>query len=215
VLKEGISWRALDLADVAWQTVYGYFRRWAVSEFWAKLREEVIGHDFDSDRCVDSTSIKVHKDGANPHGGQANQAIGRSKGGLTTKIHISVDGQGRPVAIEITPGQSGDAPEAIPLLERSGKWSTAIMDKAYDSDEIRDFINGGETEAEACIPPKSNRKTAIAFNKTTYKKRHVVENFFEVLKRVRRVGTRYDKTSASFLALINIWLAMRYGRGHF
>jgi transposase len=211
VLKEGVSWRSLDVPGVAWQTIYGYFRRWAVCGFWDVLRNQVIGSRFDSVRCVDSTSVKVHKDGSNPAAGQESQSLGRSKGGLTTKIHVSVDGHGLPVAITLTPGQSGDAPEAIQLLEASGEWKTAIMDKAYDSDEIRDYING-DPMAQACIPPRSNRTTTIDFDLDTYAKRHVIENFFEVLKRPRRIGTRYDKTEASFAAFINIWLSMTYGR---
>ena len=210
VLKEGVSWRALDVPGVAWQTVYGYFRRWSRSGMLAEVCRHLKWPKQDRARAIDSTCIKVHKDGANPAGGQATQALGRTKGGLNTKLHAAVDGQGRPVSIVLTPGQAGDSPQAIGLLHDAGRWRLVMMDKAYDSDEIRSYIEsqGGE----ACIPPRSNRKTGIDYDREAYKRRSVVENFFEKIKRCRRIGTRYDKLDESFFAFVMLAITTLYLR---
>jgi transposase len=213
VLKEGVTWRALDVPGVAWQTVYGYFRRWSRNGLLAEVCTNLNWPKGDRDRAIDSTCIKVHKDGANPAGGQASQALGRTKGGLNTKIHAAVDGKGRPVSIALTPGQAGDSPQAIDLLRDAGRWRLVMMDKAYDSDEIRAYIasQGGE----ACIPPRSNRKTGINYDRETYKRRSVVENFFEKIKRYRRIGTRYDKLDETFFAFVMLAITTLYLRKQF
>lgn len=213
VLKEGVTWRALDVPSVAWQTVYGYFRRWSRSGLLAEVCTNLKWPKRDRARAIDSTCIKVHKDGANPAGGQATQALGRTKGGLNTKIHAAVDGKGRPVSIVLTPGQAGDSPQAIGLLRAAGTWRLAMMDKAYDSDEIRSYIDS--LGAEACIPPRSNRKTGINYDRETYKRRSVVENFFEKIKRYRRIGTRYDKLDETFFAFLMLAITTLYLRKQF
>lgn len=213
VLKEGVTWRALDVPGVAWQTVYGYFRRWSRSGLLGEVCTNLKWPKRDRARAIDSTCIKVHKDGANPAGGQATQALGRTKGGLNTKIHAAVDGKGRPVSIVLTPGQAGDSPQAIGLLRAAGTWRLAMMDKAYDSDEIRSYIDS--LGAEACIPPRSNRTTGIKYDREAYKQRSVVENFFEKIKRCRRIGTRYDKLDETFFAFLMLAITTLYLRNQF
>lgn len=213
IMKEGVTWRALDVPGVAWQTVYGYFRRWSRSGLLAEVCSDLKWPKRDRARAVDSTCIKVHKDGANPAGGQENQALGRTKGGLNTKLHVAVDGQGRPVSIVLTPGQAGDSPQAIGLLREAGRWNLAMMDKAYDSDEIRAYIKS--RRGEACIPARSNRKTKIDYDRDVYKGRSVVENFFEKIKRCRRIGTRYDKLDETFFAFVMLSITTLYLRNQF
>ena len=89
MLKEGATWRSLDLPGVAWQTVFGYHRKWAKTGFWARLWAALELPPDDGVRQVDSSCAKVHKDGANPAGGQASQAMGRTKGGLNSKFNKS------------------------------------------------------------------------------------------------------------------------------
>jgi transposase len=206
----------LDVPGIAWQTVYGYFNRWSQTELWREvlaLSQAEQGLEADDKCAVDSTCIKVHKDGANPAGGQENQALGRTKGGLNSKLHAAVDGYGRPLALSLTAGQVSDCPQAIDLLERAGGWKIAIMDRAYDSDAIREYV--AERKGEACIPAKSSRIDPVEHNKETYKTRHVVENFFEKLKRSRRIGTRYDKLDRTFFSFIIIWISTLYMRNQF
>lgn len=213
MLKEGATWRSLDLPGIAWQTVFGYHRKWAKSGFWKKLWETLELPVDDRVRQVDSSCAKVHKDGANPAGGQEQQALGRTKGGLNTKFHFAVDGRGIPRALALTAGQVNDCTQAISVLAQSGKFRLAIMDKAYDTNEIRAFLT--EAEAEACIPSKANRKKFIEHNRFDYRSRHKVENFFEKIKRMRRIATRYDKTDSSFLAFLFLAMTCLFLRGQF
>ena len=126
------------------------------------------------------------------------QAIGRSKGGLSTKIHALVDALGNPLAFFLTPGQAHDLEGADALLPQM-QADTLLADKAFDADErvIEPLLAAGKT---LVIPPKSNRKVQRAFDKEMYKARHLIENFFCKLKQYRAIATRYDKTARNFLA---------------
>lgn len=135
--------------------------------------------------------------------------MGRSRGGLTTKIHVLVDAEGRPVDFVLTPGQTHDSQPAPDLLECLEDEAIVLGDKAYDSDAIRERIE--DKGGWANIPPKSNRKEAFAFSKWLYRYRNLVERFFNKLKQFRGIATRYDKHHENFLAAIKlasarIWL---------
>ena len=137
------------------------------------------------------------------------QAIGRSRGGLSTKIHATVDALGNPTGFLLTPGQACDlegADALLPALEAP----IIIADKGYDADErvLSRLEQAGKT---AVIPPKANRKQQREYDKELYKARHLVENFFCKLKQFRAIATRYDKTAQNFLAAVyltavTIWL---------
>jgi transposase len=135
--------------------------------------------------------------------------MGRSRGGLTTKIHALVDAEGRPVKLILTPGQAGDAPAAASLLEDLAAGATLIADRAYDTNAIRDLAARG---AWANIPPRSIRKGSFAFSGWVYRQRNLVERFFNRIKLFRGLATRYDRQPENFLAglqlaAIRIWLA--------
>ena len=106
--------------------------------------------------------------------------MGRSRGGLTTKIHALVDADGRPVKLMLTPGQAGDAPAAASLLEDLAPGATLIADRAYDTNAIRDLA--AERGAWANIPPRSIRKGSFAFSSWVYRQRNLVERFFNRIK---------------------------------
>jgi transposase len=148
---------------------------------------------------IDSTHIKVHRDGDNPAGGQEKQAMSRTKGGLNTKLHAAVDGRCQPQSLILTAGTQANVVHAPALLE-SVEGRRVLMDKAYDSDALRELI--ASKGMKACIPPRNNRATPAAYDKELYKKRHCVENFFEKIKRMRRIATRYDKTDVYFMAFV-------------
>ena len=133
-------------------------------------------------------------------GAQA-QAIGRSRGGLTTKIAVLVDGLGNLVRFVLLPGQRHDSVAAAPLLDGL-EIAALIGDKAFDNDGLRLELDARGTVA--VIPPKADRKRAIAYDRVMYGWRHLVENFFCKLKEFRRIATRYDKTAVSFAAMIHL-----------
>jgi transposase len=142
-------------------------------------------------------------------GGSADPCMGHSHGGLTTKIHALVDAEGRPVRLELTAGQTGDAPMANRLLEAVAPGATVIADKAYDTDGIRSF--GAGRKAWANIPPRSIRKDTFAFSRWVYRQRNLVERVFNRIKQMRGLATRYDRRADNFmaalkLAAIRIWI---------
>lgn len=129
------------------------------------------------------------------------KAVGRTRGGLNTKLHTIVDGLGNPVEFLLSAGNDHDSIHAIELLERieiSG--SNVLADRAYGSKKIRVYIS--ECGANYVIPPQSNVSQPWPVDWWLYKERHLVECFFQKLKWFRRVATRYDKLDASFLAFV-------------
>ena len=136
--------------------------------------------------------------------------MGRSRGGLTTKIHALVDAEGRPVRLELTAGQAADAPMAEKLLSDLKPGATLLADRAYDTNAIRTF--GKERRAWANIPPKANRKDTFSFSRWVYRQRNLVERFFNRIKHMRGLATRYDRRADNYLAAlklvaVRIWIA--------
>ena len=135
--------------------------------------------------------------------------MGRSRGGLTTKIHALVDAEGRPIALKLTEGQAHDGKAADDLLDALGEGQILLADRAYDSDRLRQRLI--ERGAWANVKPMPNRTNVPAFSKFLYKYRNLVERFFNKLKHFRAVATRYDKDPDNYLALIKraaarIWI---------
>ena len=128
--------------------------------------------------------------------------MGRSRGGLTTKIHAVVDAKGLPIRLGLTPGQAYDGESAMELLNALPENAMVLADKAYDANAIREMIDG--QGAWANIPPKSNRKDPICFSPHLYKARNLVERFFNKIKHFRRIATRYDKLAANYMAMIKL-----------
>jgi transposase len=135
--------------------------------------------------------------------------MGRSRGGLTTKIHAVTDGRGLPIRFALTPGQAHDAQCAADLLGRLAEGCVVLADKAYDADWIRAKIES--QGAAPNIPDKANRKHRHCFSATLYRERNRIERFFNRIKHYRRVATRFEKHAANYLAMlklaaIRIWL---------
>jgi len=134
------------------------------------------------------------------------QAIGRSRGGLSTKIHALVDALGNPLAFLLTAGQAHDLAGADALLPHMAA-GRLIADKAFDADArvLEPLAQAGKS---AVIPPRPNRLTPREFDRHLYKERHLIENFFCKLKQFRAIATRYDKTARNFLAAIHLAAAI-------
>jgi len=128
--------------------------------------------------------------------------MGRSRGGLTTKLHAVVDANGNPITLKLTEGQAHDGRSADDMLDSVGKGQTLMADRAYDSDALRDTL--AERGANANIRPMPNRVNIPKFNKKLYRKRNLVERFFNKLKHFRAIATRYEKHDANYLALVKL-----------
>jgi len=127
-------------------------------------------------------------------------ALGRSRGGFLTKIHAIVDAKGRPVHVALTPGERHELIAAPELLDYAG--DAVIGDTGYDSNEFRAEVKA--RGIKAVISSKPERKRAIAKDRKLYRKRYLVELFFHSLKRFRGIATRFDKTRASYLAIVHV-----------
>ncbi len=133
--------------------------------------------------------------------GSEDQAIGRSRGGLSTKIHVAVRGLGCPVRFALTAGHRGDVPQVAPLID--GLPAKVIMaDTAYDADHFRQAIAG--KGALAVIPNNPSRTRKHPLDRHLYAQRHLVECRFSKLKQFRRVATRFEKTARNYLAIITL-----------
>lgn len=130
------------------------------------------------------------------------QAIGRSRGGLSTKIHATVDALGNPTGFHLTPGQAHDL-EGADVLLADTQAEAIIADRAYDTDKrvIEPLRQAGR---QIVIPSTRARKVQRAYDRDLYKARHLIENFFARLKHYRAIATRYDKTARNFLGAIHL-----------
>src|SRR6516164_1508029 len=141
--------------------------------------------------ALSSTALAREKNGA--------PAIGRSRGGPSTKIHALADALGNPYALMLTAGQDHDLACAEPLLEHANP-GAIIADKAYDADAlINKLMDHGVTPV---IPPKANRKDKRECDFALYRERNLVERFFNKIKHFRGVATRYDKLARNYLAAV-------------
>ena len=204
VLRTGIAWEDLPAAFGAAGTAYRRFRRWACKGIWDELFLEGIPTDALETAILDSTACKAQRFASGARGG-GEEDLGRSRGGLTTKIHALVDGLGRPLCFLLTPGQAADGRQARSLLEGLS-FERLIGDRGYDTDELRGWAEGHG--AEAVIPSKRNRKTAIPHDREAYKTRHKVENLFCRIKDFGRIVLRKCKTSRSYAGFVSLAFAL-------
>ena len=150
---------------------------------------------------IDASIVRAHQHSAGARGGQENEALGRSCGGFTTKIHAKVDSLGLPLKFLVTAGYEHEVKSAESLLKgEKGKY--LLADKGYDDNKFRELLI--KSGIEAVIPSKKNRLITIPHDEIIYKERNQVERFFNKIKGFRRVATRYDKTASMFLGTLTI-----------
>ena len=143
--------------------------------------------------------------GAPKNGGQASQALGRSRGGFSTKIHVSVDGLGNPLRFILTGGQRHDITQAEELIAGYAG-EQVLADKGYDSREFRQHIlTLGMTPV---IPPRSNRREPADYDRHLYRERHLVECFINKMKHYRRIFSRFEKLDARYLGFLHFTAAL-------
>jgi transposase len=207
VLRSGAPWRDLPERYGPRTTCYNRFVRWRKAGVWDRLMDAITKAHDGTVQMIDTSIVRVHQQGATA--GDRDHCLGRSRGGLTTKIHALVDAQGRPIKLTLTAGQMSDIASAAGLIKELPEGAMLLADKGYDANALRNAVT--ERKAWANIPPKANRKDAICFSPFLHKARNLVERFFNKAKQFRRIATRYDKLAENYLAAlklvaIRIWL---------
>jgi len=211
ITTTGCQWRRLPATYGCWRAIHRRFKRWSDQGVWQKLFQEVqVAPDLQQ-LMIDTTIVRAHACATGyKKNTQSEQSLGRSCGGLSTKIHALVDGLGYPLKFILTPGQEHDSLQGAALLEGSGGPETAVLaDRGYDVDALIEEIEA--KKMTAVIPPKKNRIIQREYDREVYKERHLVENFFSRIKQFRRIFSRFEKLASVFLSCLHfvsalIWL---------
>lgn len=127
------------------------------------------------------------------------QALGRSRGGHSTKIHLATDALGNAIRFILTGGQRNDMTQAEALVENLAA-DYVLADKGYDSDAFA--LKLKEMGAEVVIPSRANRKELREIDEHLYKERHLIECCIGKLKHFRRVFSRFDKLAKNYLSFV-------------
>ncbi|MFK0017020.1 IS5 family transposase [Streptomyces sp. NPDC091027] len=229
-------WRDLPDELGPFQTAHKRLIRWAVDGTWEAILAAVLAaadaaDDIDWTVSVDSTVVRAHqhaagarKKGAAESDEPADHALGRSRGGLSTKVHLAADGGARPLAFTITAGQAGDAPAFETVMARirvprsgPGRPRTrpfaVLADRAYSSRAIRSHLR--RRGIRAVIPQPSDQLghrlrrgrhggRPPGFDREAYKQRNTVERCINRLKQWRGLATRTDKLAIAYQAALHL-----------
>ena len=209
IMRTGAQWIELPNQYGNYKSIHKRFLSWAKKDIWNRILSH-FANDCDAESfMIDGSIIRAHAcaSGYQKDSREA-QALGRSKGGFTTKIHALVDALGLPVKFILTPGQCSEIKQA-PELIKDIRGANILGDKAFDCD---DFIN--QIISQNCnpvIPPRSNRKAPREVDYYLYKERHLVECFFSKVKHFRRIFSRFDKMAVAYMGFLAfastiIWL---------
>ncbi|MFZ6774410.1 IS5 family transposase [Undibacterium sp. SXout7W] len=186
-----------------WYTTYTRFKRWGKAGVWKEIVEAVSGDRNLEALMIDSTVVRAHQH-ASGAAKRRTSRIGRSRGGLSSKIHVAVDARGNPVRWLLTREEESDMNQGLPFIK--GFEAKAILaDKGYDSNVFVDYIH--TNGMLAVIPPKKNRLVQREYDRHLYKDRNSVERFFNRIKQFRRLATRHEKLDRNFLSFINLVFA--------
>ncbi len=209
ILRTGVQWRHLPPCYGAWNSIHRKFKRWSDRGLWKNLFQSVQREPDLEYVMLDSTIVRAHACAAGlKKSSQNEEALGRSKGGFTTKIHAVVDALGNPLSFVLTPGQRQDITQEPEMIEGFSE-AKILADKGYDANALIEQLQ--EQSCEPVIPPKKNRKEQRFYDRDIYKERHLIECFFGKLKHYRRVFSRFEKSASAFLSFLSfagalIWL---------
>lgn len=229
LLHTGAQWREVPERYGKWKSVYDRFRRWRRDGMIDRILERLhlrldeagrLDHDL---WCVDATSIRASRAAAGAgasgaSGEPGDHALGRSRGGFGTKLHLVVDGHGIPLSASLSPGQAHESKHIEPVLEavrlarpgrgrRRRRPKRLAGDKGYSYRRVRRYLR--RRGIKAVIPTRKDQRRNPRFDKETYRRRNVVERCVAWLKENRRLATRHEKLAVNFLAMAKLAMIRR------
>jgi transposase len=228
--RTGAPWRDLPPRYGPVGTVSRRFYRWRKAGVWQRILSDLQAEadqrgeiDWDM-HFVDATIVRAHqhaagarRDGASGEEARVREALGRSQGGFSTKVHLRAEGYGRPITVVLTGGERHEqiALEAVldqGAIRRRGRSRprlrprAAAGDKAYSSARARAHLR--RRHIRPVIPTKKNERRQANFDREAYRLRNRVERLINRLKQARRIATRYEKRAANYLAMIHIGMIL-------
>lgn len=219
ILKTGALWRDLPESFGKWTTVYSRFRRWQRSSLWdhilSKLQAigDAAGKLDWSLHFVDGSVVRAHQHAAGARRTSGPQALGRSRGGFSTKIHVRAEGRGKPAVFALSGGERHEQLMLPKLMEtgagkRPGAGRPRLRperlagDKGYSSRTVRRYLQ--RRGIVGVIPRRSNEPPDPFFNREAYRERNRVERLINRLKQHRRIATRYEKLALVYMAMLTL-----------
>ncbi|WOI35463.1 IS5 family transposase (plasmid) [Tritonibacter scottomollicae] len=215
--RNGLRWRDAPNEYGPHKTLYNRWKRWSDKGIFAQMLVGLAAdHREEQTVMIDATYLKAHRTASSLRakkggpGDKRGRVIGRTKGGMNTKLHAICDSRGRPLNLFITAGQVSDYVGARALCSSLPTVGWPLGDRGYDADWFREALE--DKGIKACIPGRKQRKTPVKYDKRRYKRRNQIEIMFGRLKDWRRVATRYDRSPTVFLsaialaALVIFWL---------
>jgi len=198
VLRTGAPWRDLPPAYGPWKSVHTRFSRWSKSGVLQRLLEGLAKECDDEGYLIDATIVRAHQDASGGAKKGGAQPIGRSRGGPSTKLHAVVDALGNPVRFVLTPGQAHEMRVASELLGEIHD-AYVVGDSAYRSKRLVEELRGRGCQVVIPSQPTHLYRT---FDGHMYRERRLVENFFQRIKRFRRIAMRFDKLACNYMAFV-------------
>jgi len=201
-LRSGCQWRFLPEYYGDGRAVHKRFFEWKKKGIWDDFFEYMKKDPDMETFMLDGTIVRAHACAAGyVKNSNEQEALGRSCGGFSTKIHALVDALGNPIKFILTAGQIHDVTQAKSLCENVHD-ANICADKAYDSDEFIKCLKSNN--CTPAIPSKQNRIIKRDYDKVTYKERYLIECFFGKIKHFRRIFSRFDKAASTYLAFSKI-----------
>ncbi|MDF3607741.1 IS5 family transposase [Paracoccus sp. DMF-8] len=201
IQRNGLMWKHTPATYGPAKTLYNRWKRWSQMGVFATIMTELAGQAQETDTVmIDATHLKTHRTASSlgsKKGGRG-RLIGRTKGGLNSKLHVLADAKGRPIRMFLSAGQTSDYIRARALLSQIPQAASLLADRGYDADWFRNALI--DMGISPCIPSRKARKVSIPHDADLYRQRHRIENMFARLKDWRRIATRYDRCPILFLS---------------
>ncbi|WEQ54518.1 IS5 family transposase [Komagataeibacter nataicola] len=203
VNRNGMRWRDAPREYGPHKTLYNRWKRWGDMGIFMRMMDGLSAAKAEPQTImIDATYLKAHRTASSLRlkRGSRGRLIGRTKGGMNTKLHAITDQNGRPLSFFMTAGQISDYTGASALLSSLPMAQWLLADRGYDADWFRDALE--EKGIRPCIPGRRSRGKPVKYDKRKYKRRNRIEIMFGRLKDWRRVATRYDRCPNVFFSAI-------------